>query len=494
VSTTVAVRPTRGRRALDIEFTEVERWVAQLAERHGLDCAGYAPGGKPDGPAPASSAEWILSSDALQLQVLVTTGATEVREIAVAPQLGLYDGPSEAPSQLWRAVLADLLALARAVGGALRSEDDDLAIQEADLDDLSQLSPPRDGQVANGLPGEPTHLWSLTVSAISPARPLAAAVLPASEREPLAVDPDTVQGWLEAVAGPWRGHVSATSASSWRLTFWDFFTIDTELETDAKGARHGLRQTYLFAYDNLEDELGARMLCRRWLWELDRLARRVGGVLHLGPGLRAAGGPDDLDEFSGLTAIARVPLRATLPPGTFLGIDFPSLSKDEAQRLMDQWLADEPRQLAWLAEQVGSEVELDRSPESLVGLWRWARQRLRWRPRGEAFDPARLPMWAHVPAATDYDDFSNDTLWLLDAVGRYWTVVWREQTHDRWILLRSKIRGHQHQNRPILERYGYPHVGNTVIAEWSLRGDPRASDRDLLDTLEGGYEHLKYRW
>lgn len=175
--------------------------------------------------------------------------------------------------------------------------------------------------------------------------------------------------------------------------------------------------------------------------------------------------------------------------GEFLGIDFHELTKDRAQDLMDRWLADEPARLAWLADRVAAakgrlvdraDVVLDLSPDSLVPLWRRVRKQLRWRSPGEMFDPARLPVWANSSPGYNHSRFSDDTLWLVDAVARYWATVLSRATGDRWILGRSRVPGYVDQNMPILEKYdGSPVVPMVVNASIDLKHDRRAGDHEL---------------
>ena len=177
-----------------------------------------------------------------------------------------------------------------------------------------------------------------------------------------------------------------------------------------------------------------------------------------------------------------------------MGFDFDELTKEQAQELMDRWLADEPARLAWLADRVAAakgrlrdrgDVVLDRSPDSLVPLWRRVRNQLRWRGPDEEFDPARLPVWANSSPAYNYPRFSDDTLWLIDAVARYWAGVLCQATGDRWVLGRSRVPGYVDQNKPILEKYdGSPVVPVIVNADIELSRDNRASDDRLRQLLE----------
>lgn len=130
-------------------------------------------------------------------------------------------------------------------------------------------------------------------------------------------------------------------------------------------------------------------------------------------------------------------------------------------------------------------MTLDRSPDSLFSLWRWARPRLRWRTQDEGFAPDQLPLWVDPDAGMGVEQFSDDALWLIDAVARYWAVVWCEATGDRWMLHRSRIRGDVDRNRPVLERYrGSTITPVQVSAGRSLRRDPAASDRDLRSLFD----------
>ena len=252
--------------------------------------------------------------------------------------------------------------------------------------------------------------------------------------------------------------------------------------------------THRLSYETPAQEREAILQLRAVLADLLGLAAEVGGELHASDDdmlLREG----DLDWYAGLTddatAVEAVPAR---PAAEFLGVDFHELTKEQAQDLMDRWLADEPARLAWLADRVAAakgrlrdrgEVVLDRSPDSLVPLWRRVRKQLRWRGPDEEFDPARLPLWANSSPGYNHPRFSDDTLWLIDAVARYWAAVLCDQTSDRWVLGRSRVPGYVDQNMPILEKYdGSPVVPMVVIASLELKRDERAGDNELRRLLE----------
>lgn len=247
--------------------------------------------------------------------------------------------------------------------------------------------------------------------------------------------------------------------------------------------------THRLSYDDPAQERKASLQLRGVLADLLALAEEVGGELHASDDdMRLL--EDDLDWYAGLTdAAAATPDQRVHPHAEFLGIDFHELTKEQAQDLMDRWLADEPARLAWLADRVSAgkgrlfdraDVVLDRSPDSLVSLWRRVRKQLRWRGPDDVFDPARLPVWANSSPAHNHPRFSDDTLWLLDAVARYWAAVLCQATGDRWILGRERVPGYIDQNKPILKRDNASPVRLiTIQAAIELDRDERAGDQAL---------------
>ena len=189
---------------------------------------------------------------------------------------------------------------------------------------------------------------------------------------------------------------------------------------------------------------------------------------------------------------------------------WPELSPEEAGAYLELFLREQPErleQLVRLSESSGGPLrdELDFSPQSLVPLWRWARQRLSWhegyvpnpvptmpamrRPGAEELEPlSDLPSWAGAEPTTR-GTFSPDTLWFIDMVARYLAeVLLRANAQAEWRVGHSRIKGYAEQNRPVLSWAGgelTPISLITVLASRELRGDPRVpggeSLRDLFD-------------
>ncbi|HWB71264.1 MAG TPA: hypothetical protein VG452_03535 [Egibacteraceae bacterium] len=141
---------------------------------------------------------------------------------------------------------------------------------------------------------------------------------------------------------------------------------------------------------------------------------------------------------------------------------WPELTRQEAKAYLAQFVAEQPQridQLRRLSEATGGPTaeELDLGPDSLVALWRWARQRLSWnegyepprdagwpasrRPGPEDLPPlAELPSWAGGDIR-DAAEFSPDTLWLIDMVARYFAEVARRgHPAAQWRAGHSRIR------------------------------------------------------
>lgn len=83
------------------------------------------------------------------------------------------------------------------------------------------------------------------------------------------------------------------------------------------------------------------------------------------------------------------------------------------------------------------------------------------------------------------EQFSDGTLWLTDAIARYWAAVWCQATGDEWVLHRSRIRGDSDRNRPVLKRHrGNPITPTGTCALRSLKNSPRASDQELRELFD----------
>lgn len=154
-----------------------------------------------------------------------------------------------------------------------------------------------------------------------------------------------------------------------------------------------------------------------------------------------------------------------------------SMTRAEARAYLAQFLAEMPTCFERLKQQCADtggpqESELDFTPESLEGLWDWAAPRFRWRETytppaspGELrrqFDPddleppEELPSWFHHPSGHGLAEFSAETLWLIDSVGRYLgqTVV-DSVPNTRWTLGASRPKGNMLANQPVLGGLSY---------------------------------------
>ena len=149
------------------------------------------------------------------------------------------------------------------------------------------------------------------------------------------------------------------------------------------------------------------------------------------------------------------------------------LSREEAEAYLEQFLREQPErleQLVRLSESSGGPRPelLDYSPQSLVPLWRWARQRLSWNaayePPAVIGDPPRhvpvredLPPPGEVPSwagahPREFARFSAETLWLIDMITRYFAEVLRRANPDAcWQVAHSRISGEVNENQPVLK-------------------------------------------
>lgn len=474
MSSGVSVRAARGRRLVG-DTAGVAAWLAMVAEAHGLQLEG-------------GDTQWLLAGEELSVEVVLDSGRRGLRGVELVPQLFFSDEAQErSVKRAWREILGEVHAYASSLGGTLRSHDADRRVQVADLDAVAGLNSIGQHSEPASQAEDPRWAWLAVAARPTAPEPMPAALIATDDASGLRCDEAAVRAWLDAREERKRQLVSERADGGWRVAA-------TPMTVDVVPIREGgllirLELLGTVTYRDVEEELAARRLFRLFLDDLAEFGQDVGGMVAVGDPLRV---PDDdgLYEFVGMTRIAR--RRFILPDNVTAKVDYAALSAQQAQDLMDQWLADGPARLAWLADQTGEEVDLDRSPESLVALWRWARPRLRWREQTDGFDADRVPIWVDPRDGHALDQFSDHTLWLIDAIGRYWAAVWCEETGDRWVLHRSRIRGDVNRNRPVLERWGGNPLVPTATNAWrSLRHDPRASDDQLRTTYDVVLESMR---
>ncbi|MFI7601033.1 hypothetical protein [Actinoplanes sp. NPDC049681] len=124
----------------------------------------------------------------------------------------------------------------------------------------------------------------------------------------------------------------------------------------------------------------------------------------------------------------------------------------------------------------------------LPPLWAWARVRVAWRHAGEAVDESRLPTWFPDPRGIGFERFSDETIWLIDAIARYWAEVLLAggPPDVRWGTGRSRVTGYLDQNVPVLLGFGddlppIRIIGST--ASNALEGDERDGRLEELHRL-----------
>lgn len=159
-------------------------------------------------------------------------------------------------------------------------------------------------------------------------------------------------------------------------------------------------------------------------------------------------------------------------------VDFQAMTKTEAEAFLQRWLGEGPGRLAWLRETVassGGPAHLDGTGTSLGPLWAWARTHFAWRNPDQPVDQGRLPAWFHHPSGVGYNRFDDHTLWLIDAIARYWAdvLITAGAPGLRWGVGHSRIKGYADQNQPVL--LGLPDPLNpinttAVLAARSLKG------------------------
>ncbi|MEV6598888.1 hypothetical protein AB0M36_18815 [Actinoplanes sp. NPDC051346] len=135
--------------------------------------------------------------------------------------------------------------------------------------------------------------------------------------------------------------------------------------------------------------------------------------------------------------------------------DFHAMTKAEARAFLQSWLEEGPGRLDWLRQAAatsGGPDELDGTGSSLGPLWTWARTRLAWREPGEPVDEEALPAWFPEPRGVGFERFSDATIWLIDAIARYWAQVLLAEgpSKARWGTGHSRVKGYLDQNHPVL--------------------------------------------
>jgi hypothetical protein len=185
-------------------------------------------------------------------------------------------------------------------------------------------------------------------------------------------------------------------------------------------------------------------------------------------------------------------------------VQFVSMTRAQAGEYLARFLAEMPaseQRLADTAAATGGPPPelLDHTPESLGLLWQWVTTRLAWRdgytppplgmpgPRIDPADlepPEQLPSWFHHPSGAGYAEFSADTLWLIDGLGRYLgnTVV-HTMPGTQWKAGHARATGYALQNQPVIAGLGDEIMTIEVcaaLAAKALRGGQRTL-RDAYD-------------
>lgn len=193
-------------------------------------------------------------------------------------------------------------------------------------------------------------------------------------------------------------------------------------------------------------------------------------------------------------------------------VEFVGMSRGEARvylaRFLDEMEAGVRRVVDEAAASGGPTAEAwDRTPASLGPVWEWAVPRLSWRPGYEPpalgmpgpritddqLEPlGQLPSWFHHPSAASYADFSADTLWLIDGLGRYLgQTVLATVPGTSWAAGHSRNKGYMFQNQPVvrgLAEEESPFHTMAILVSRTLQPEPVrgiASLRDVYDAWTG---------
>lgn len=143
-------------------------------------------------------------------------------------------------------------------------------------------------------------------------------------------------------------------------------------------------------------------------------------------------------------------------------VNFLAMTKPEAETFLQRWLGEGPARLHWLrqaAETTNGPADLNGTGVSLGPLWAWARTGFAWRAAGEPIDPAALPAWFHDPSGVGFNRYSDHTLWLIDAIARYWAkaLIAEDPAHRlQWAVGHSRKKGYADQNQPVIVGFTVP--------------------------------------
>ncbi|MEV4706223.1 hypothetical protein [Actinoplanes sp. NPDC049316] len=173
--------------------------------------------------------------------------------------------------------------------------------------------------------------------------------------------------------------------------------------------------------------------------------------------------------------------------------DFQAMTKAEARAFLQHWLEEGPARLEWLrqtAATTGGPAHLDGSGTSLGPLWAWARTLLAWRDADvEPVGSGPLPAWFPNPIGIGFERFSDQTIWLVDAIARYWAqaLITARPSSVQWGTGYSRVKGYIDQNCPVLLGFGDDLPPIRIIGSItsnSLEGDER----------DGRLEELHRSW
>jgi hypothetical protein len=147
------------------------------------------------------------------------------------------------------------------------------------------------------------------------------------------------------------------------------------------------------------------------------------------------------------------------------------------------WVSSFPEREAWLDKEFGEAARpLDLSRESLERLEPLASQRLAWRPSGAGLEEVDRPIWFESDTDFGYERFSDETLWLLDALMLYLgqAVLQKAPEEWEWNAGNHRAKGYIFQNLPVLKRGKLrercPVVGLINWATLHLEGRPGSSN------------------
>ncbi len=130
--------------------------------------------------------------------------------------------------------------------------------------------------------------------------------------------------------------------------------------------------------------------------------------------------------------------------------DLFELEDSEAEAYFAAYRAAAPERLGWLEREVAG-LSLDRTPESLVPLWRWFVSWYDARADAEP-DVDGLPMW-YEPDPAGATALPPAVLWIVDAIGYYLgEVVAAHVPGVHWVVAKSAKRlRYADRNRPVLK-------------------------------------------